>query len=420
MKFHPVSALTLGVLSAVPGALGWGAAGHEIIATIAEIYLHPTVMPTICAILDEDAKPCHLSSIASWADRVRWQMRWSAPLHYVGAHDDHPSDHCAFPGERGWNGRAHMNVLGAIRNVSGILEDWVEAREPEYVGNGRASVGGEGDPTAAEALKFLVHFIGDMHMPLHLTGRERGGNGAKVTFDGRVTNLHSVWDNFLIAERIRSIPYNYTRPLPSREVESVLRGAIYDPYVRRLIWEGLGEGGRWRDEWNNWLECPATPAKDTVVKTWRQFFLGSTLSQLLSGSGIAEETDDDVLCPYHWAKPIHALNCKLIWPKALDELGYSDININTDSNQAHDCHGHAVEEEVGLLDDLRAKPKPHEPYLELDTPEYAGVVRREWIVERLLAMGGMRLAGTLNWLFADLSGEEVQSRPRLWAEPLRV
>jgi hypothetical protein len=39
-----------------------------------------------------------------------------------------------------------------------------------------------------EALKFLVHFIGDLHMPLHLAGRERGGNGIHVLFDGRQTS----------------------------------------------------------------------------------------------------------------------------------------------------------------------------------------------------------------------------------------
>lgn len=35
------------------------------------------------------------------------------------------------------------------------------------------------------ALRFLVHFLGDLHQPLHLTGRERGGNGAIFKFEGR-------------------------------------------------------------------------------------------------------------------------------------------------------------------------------------------------------------------------------------------
>lgn len=104
-------------------------------------------------------------------------MRWSASLHYIGARDDHPSQTCAFPGERGWAGRPNGNVLGAIRNVTDILGRWV--------------TDGEDDEEANEALKFLVHFVGDMHMPLHLTGRDRGGNSAKVAFDGRTTSKQS-------------------------------------------------------------------------------------------------------------------------------------------------------------------------------------------------------------------------------------
>lgn len=52
--------------------------------------------------------------------------------------------------------------------------------------------------TKAEALKFLIHFIGDVHQPLHVENIERGGNGINVIFDGANTNLHSVWDSSII------------------------------------------------------------------------------------------------------------------------------------------------------------------------------------------------------------------------------
>ena len=53
------------------------------------------------------------------------------------------------------------------------------------------------------------------------------------------------------------------------------------------------------------------------------------------------------------------------------------------------------------------------PYLELDTPgEYAGKVRSELVVEKLIAQGGIRLVGVLNWLFADLD----QTSGGLWVE----
>ena len=51
----------------------------------------------------------------------------------------------------------------------------------------------------AEALKFLVHFVGDLHQPMHL-GRatDRGGNSVMLTWFGSQVNLHALWDSYLI------------------------------------------------------------------------------------------------------------------------------------------------------------------------------------------------------------------------------
>ena len=62
------------------------------------------------------------------------------------------------------------------------------------------------------ALKFLVHFVGDLHQPFHAIGVERGGNGIPVSVFGRPTcgrggpdrfacNLHGLWDSELIGHR---------------------------------------------------------------------------------------------------------------------------------------------------------------------------------------------------------------------------
>ena len=147
--------------------------GHEIVATIAQIYLHPSVPPILCNILDE-SPDCHLAPIATWADKFKRRMSWSKTLHYVGAIDDFPPNKCAYPGPNGWEGKKQMNVLDGIKNVTGLLEDWV---------NKDAS-----DEAASEALKFLVHFLGDMHQPLHLTNRDRGGNDKGVLWDGKHTS----------------------------------------------------------------------------------------------------------------------------------------------------------------------------------------------------------------------------------------
>ncbi|KAL0571239.1 hypothetical protein V5O48_010727 [Marasmius crinis-equi] len=416
------SFLALG--SALPlGVLGWGAAGHEIVATIAQIHLHPTVLPTICEILNftstnPNVPECHLAPIAAWADKLRYRMRWSAAMHYIGARDDYPSQTCAFPGDRGWAGTKNINVLGAIRNTTGLLEGYMNGERDIYAAN--------------EALKFLVHFLGDLHMPLHLTGRDRGGNSVKVLFDGRQTNLHSLWDGLLIAKNLRTIPYNYSRPLPIRQVEYNLRGAIYDPFIRRVMWEGIY--GSWKEELPEWLSCPrsSSPAPSYPSPpfglgfSWNYFstawnFLRSTFSI----TSPERPTDDDLICPQYWAEPIHELNCELIWPKALDEPPYGHSRMSGLFSEEHEHqHSSSPEEELAQFDSdgkfvgevaATAGRGGHSPYLEMDTPEYAGAIAERRILERLLAQAGIRLAGILNWLF--IGEEGISSELKMSSTP---
>ena len=49
-----------------------------------------------------------------------------------------------------------------------------------------------------EALRWVVHFVADLHQPLHVVGEDRGGNDVLVQFMGRQTNLHRLWDGDLI------------------------------------------------------------------------------------------------------------------------------------------------------------------------------------------------------------------------------
>jgi L-ascorbate metabolism protein UlaG (beta-lactamase superfamily) len=52
-------------------------------------------------------------------------------------------------------------------------------------------------------LKFFVHFVQDVHQPLHLSGRDRGGNDAIALFDGHQSNLHAVWDTLLLVKYLK-------------------------------------------------------------------------------------------------------------------------------------------------------------------------------------------------------------------------
>jgi hypothetical protein len=70
------------ILSLLTPALSWGAGGHEIVATIAQVHLHPTTKQHLCRILPPQAK-CHLAPVAAWADQVRGRYRETGPMHYI-------------------------------------------------------------------------------------------------------------------------------------------------------------------------------------------------------------------------------------------------------------------------------------------------------------------------------------------------
>jgi len=426
-------ALTLALAGlAVPGVLGWGAAGHEIVATIAQIYTEPSVLDKLCRVMnanpsgnfaagstgdhddngDEELSslwagskvrttgrgwPCHLASVATWADKYKYRMPWSAPLHYINSVGDNPPDECLFPGPEGWIGRPNINILGGIHNTSNILIDYADGKIHDV-------------ELAQEALKFIVHFIGDLHMPLHLVGRGRGGNSVDVCWEGRRTNLHSVWDGYMIAKAIRQTPYNYTRHLPSgfERVEQSLNGAIYDPFVRKIVWEGVEQ--KWAEDLDQWIACP-TVIEETVWSALHRFFLPGWITEKKTVD--VSTTDTEFICPYHWAKPIHALNCEFIWPKELsasDSLGHSATSRPRRTRCTRFPHPRfrleGDNDSPYELDDLpyELDDPPYElddPPYELDNPKYTKPIEQRMLLEQFLAQGGVRLAAVLNYIFTD-------------------
>jgi len=173
------------------------------------------------------------------------------------------------------------------------------------------------------------------------------------------------------------------------------------------MWEGVL--GKWKEEIPSWLACPAATPSSTgeSASMWQQVM--SIWGKIARGG--AEETDDELLCPYYWAKPIHTLNCEIVWPKALDEPPYSHPYRTTSPCDSSSSELLTLEEELTMVDEAGnyiggMNPTPGGPYLELDTPEYTGVISKQWLVEKLMAQAGVRLAGVLNWLFADFEDGE--------------
>jgi hypothetical protein len=158
-------------------AFGWGRDGHQVIAAVAEDHLNETTKVMIQSLIGNK----HLYSIASWADEIRNQRRETGGWHYVniplGSEYDAARD-CAPP---------KSCIVAEIDDFVKVLTNKNTPREER-----------------AEALKFIVHFVGDIHQPLHAVGEAAGGNGIHVSFEGSTRcgsydcNLHGVWDSSMI------------------------------------------------------------------------------------------------------------------------------------------------------------------------------------------------------------------------------
>lgn len=120
-----------------------------------------------------------MANIASWADDYRTTTagKYSAPFHFIDAQDNPPSS-C--------NVNYSRDCGSAGCSISAI------ANYTQRVGDGRLT-----NANVAEALKFLVHFLGDITQPLHDEAYEVGGNDIDVTFQGYSDNLHADWDTYI-------------------------------------------------------------------------------------------------------------------------------------------------------------------------------------------------------------------------------
>lgn len=177
-------ALTLVVAS---NALGWGQEGHQVVATIAERHLTARARERVRQILGPEVS---LAAVSTWADEIRPSRPKTAPWHYI----DIPLNASAIdPARDCQDGDC---VTAVITRFVAVLRDNASSLDAK-----------------SEALKFVVHFVADLHQPLHCAdNHDRGGNDVHVTFFGQNANLHSVWDTLLI-ERIDPDTGSYAKRL---------------------------------------------------------------------------------------------------------------------------------------------------------------------------------------------------------------
>ena len=172
--------LIAGLLLLLAGPVGaWGPQGHRLVAALAWSGLTPQARAEVMVLLAGVPDPT-LPGIASWADQLRAEDpdlgRRSAAWHYVNIGEEG----CQYDATRDCPGG--NCVVDAIDRQLAILADHAQ-------------------PLAArrQALKFVVHFVGDVHQPMHAGyGHDKGGNTVQVNLDGDGSNLHRLWDSGLL------------------------------------------------------------------------------------------------------------------------------------------------------------------------------------------------------------------------------
>ncbi len=163
-------------------AWAWGPGGHRIVAELAERELEPATRVRLHALLAH-TRAGTLADVANRADDLRndprERARWRATskLHFVNFADAS----CRYDARRDCAG-GHC-VVAAIDLYAQRLADRETSADAR-----------------ADALAMLVHFVADVHQPLHAGyRRDAGGNRYQVRHDGRGTNLHALWDTPVLA-----------------------------------------------------------------------------------------------------------------------------------------------------------------------------------------------------------------------------
>jgi S1/P1 Nuclease len=174
----------------------WGCKGHQTVALIAEKQLTPQARQLIEKLLSENPVDPQLKRIcgnstrdlmadaSTWPDDVRKNLK-NGPWHYIdiprGASRGPLAPFCGSDG----------CIIQAIADQLNELKDK------------------NADPRArADAVRYLIHFVGDLHMPLHAsTNNDEGGNCVPIRYFRRrpqeqhgayTPNLHALWDTAIV------------------------------------------------------------------------------------------------------------------------------------------------------------------------------------------------------------------------------
>ena len=227
-------------MGVAPSARAWGCKGHQTVALVARKHLTPEARQVVEKLLTENPMDLKLKRYcgnstpdvmvdgSTWPDDVR-NERHNGPWHYIdiprGKHKGSLEKYCGADG----------CVTRAIEEQLVILKD--RSAEPGK---------------RAEAIRYLIHFVGDLHQPLHVINNgDNGGNCVPVKYfhhqplqnplhperEDYSPNLHQIWDTEIIERDMEvSNPHRF-----ADELEEKFR-------PESAVWEAAGihvEGWAW-------------------------------------------------------------------------------------------------------------------------------------------------------------------------------
>lgn len=183
----------------------WGQTGHRVIGRIAEDQLNEKAKQAIETLLQGES----LAMVSTYMDEIRSDSTYdhTHSWHWVSI----PEGQLYAETEKNPEG----DLVEAIERMTALLANKKAAREER-----------------AQALRYLVHLVGDLHQPLHVgNGTDRGGNAVKVKWFGDYSNLHRVWDS----EMIDSKRFSYSeladelqRMYPQERMAQWTKGSVRD------------------------------------------------------------------------------------------------------------------------------------------------------------------------------------------------
>jgi len=157
-------------------SMAWGTEGHRICGQIAESYLTPKARAAVHAILGHES----IAIASNWADFIKSDPNYSfmSPWHYIDLNKKY----------------TYPELVDFLKQDTNV-----DAYTKMHYLIARLKTPHLSSPEKLLDLRMLIHIAEDVHQPMHVAhADDKGGNDFKVSWFGKPTNLHSVWDSELI------------------------------------------------------------------------------------------------------------------------------------------------------------------------------------------------------------------------------